>query len=236
MEHLYPITEVCKDLKITSRTLRYYEEEGLLRSIRTSNHSIRHYTEAEISRMKALLLLRSYGFPIKDIKELYRKDIALPLAMKEQEVRVTERIKANNNKLHCIERAITLLKEDLDIFHFDSSEESSAETNSKIEQESIALRCTEAIGKLNLTVLYNHLSRSARSVFIPQANLLAVLQDTYKLYGSFIKILGTEANNDTIHISIELKELECPFPIEYTFHGRYIVSIKVGNLIFDARS
>ena len=45
-EYLYDIADVCQKLNITSRTLRFYEEKGLIQSSRSDDSNRRKYTES----------------------------------------------------------------------------------------------------------------------------------------------------------------------------------------------
>lgn len=61
------IGEVAEQLKITVRTIRYYEEEELLEPHRT-NGGTRLYTEQNLARLKAILHLTENGFPLEVIR------------------------------------------------------------------------------------------------------------------------------------------------------------------------
>jgi len=61
------IGEVAELLKITVRTIRYYEEEELLKPHRT-NGGTRLYTKQHLSRLKAILHLTENGFPLEVIR------------------------------------------------------------------------------------------------------------------------------------------------------------------------
>jgi len=61
------IGEVAELLKITVRTIRYYEEEELLEPHRT-NGGTRLYTEQHLARLKAILHLAENGFPLEVIR------------------------------------------------------------------------------------------------------------------------------------------------------------------------
>lgn len=64
------ISDVAKNYHITKRTLRYYEEIGLLPEIRKDDSNYRCYDENSLVRLEQILLLREIGFHIQDIKEL----------------------------------------------------------------------------------------------------------------------------------------------------------------------
>jgi len=61
------IGEVAELLKITVRTIRYYEEEELLEPHRT-NGGTRLYTEQHLARLKAILHLTENGFTLEVIR------------------------------------------------------------------------------------------------------------------------------------------------------------------------
>ena len=63
------IGEVAELLGTTPRTLRFYEEEGLVAACRTPGGT-RLYSEGDVARFKAILRLAQAGMPISLIKEL----------------------------------------------------------------------------------------------------------------------------------------------------------------------
>ena len=67
---LYDITEVCKMVGTTSRTLRFYEEKGIIQSTTVGNSSRRQYTEEQLSLIKNVFILRTLGLSVKAIAEL----------------------------------------------------------------------------------------------------------------------------------------------------------------------
>ena len=65
----YKIGEVASKLATSIRTIRYYEEEGLLTSIRTPRGT-RLYSENHIARLRVILRLTKLGFSIEAIRKL----------------------------------------------------------------------------------------------------------------------------------------------------------------------
>lgn len=64
---LAKIGEVALKYNISSRTLRYWEEAGILSSIRLDN-GYRFYDDANITRIKQIIMLRKLRLPIRDIQ------------------------------------------------------------------------------------------------------------------------------------------------------------------------
>jgi len=63
----YKIGEVADFLGTTIRTIRFYEEEGLLQPLRTDGGT-RLYNERHISRLKSILHLAENGFSLGSIR------------------------------------------------------------------------------------------------------------------------------------------------------------------------
>lgn len=63
------IGEVADKLGTTTRTLRFYEEEGLVNPQR-SEKGTRLYCQADLERFKTVLLLAQLGIPIQQIRQL----------------------------------------------------------------------------------------------------------------------------------------------------------------------
>lgn len=68
------INEVSKKYGITKRSLRYYEEIGLLKSIRKGDSQSRYYDENAVNRLEQILLLRSVKFSIQEISSVLLSD------------------------------------------------------------------------------------------------------------------------------------------------------------------
>lgn len=68
---MYTIGDLARELDISTRTIRYYEERGLLRPQRTTNTQQRLYTPGDRVRLKLLLRARGLGFRLEDIRDLF---------------------------------------------------------------------------------------------------------------------------------------------------------------------
>jgi len=77
MQELRTITELTRRFDISARTLRYYEQIGLIESIRSETSAYRAYDEANIARLGQIILLRKLRIPLKQIVGLLRSDDAL---------------------------------------------------------------------------------------------------------------------------------------------------------------
>lgn len=67
---LQPITHVCRQYGVSTRTLRYYEQLGLLQSGRIPGYAYRAYDEETLARLQQILLLRKLRVPLRQIGEI----------------------------------------------------------------------------------------------------------------------------------------------------------------------
>lgn len=66
----YSINKLAKLAGISTRTLRYYDEFGLLSPARISSNHYRIYGENEIDRLQQILFYRELGVPLDEIKNI----------------------------------------------------------------------------------------------------------------------------------------------------------------------
>jgi DNA-binding transcriptional MerR regulator len=63
------ISDVASETGLTTSTLRYYEQEGLLRdAVDRASSSHRRYSESDVRWVAFITKLRSTGMPIRDIR------------------------------------------------------------------------------------------------------------------------------------------------------------------------
>lgn len=67
------IRQVSEEFSVTPRTLRYYEQIGLLESMRTEGGAYRVYDAASTERLRQILLLRRLRIPLRQIRDLLSK-------------------------------------------------------------------------------------------------------------------------------------------------------------------
>ena len=67
---LQTISQVSKLFGVSTRTLRYYEQIGLITPTRKENFSYRVYNDSTISRLRQIIVLRKLRIPLKQIEEI----------------------------------------------------------------------------------------------------------------------------------------------------------------------
>ncbi len=74
MEKVIGIGETARRYGISRRTLRYYEEVGVLDSIRRENSNYRYYGEAQLMRLEQILMLKNLGFTVTEANRILKSD------------------------------------------------------------------------------------------------------------------------------------------------------------------
>lgn len=68
---MYRIGKISELTGLTLRTIRYYEEQGLLTARRTSGGQ-RYYTDQDVVYIKRIIELKELGFSIDEIKHIVK--------------------------------------------------------------------------------------------------------------------------------------------------------------------
>jgi DNA-binding transcriptional MerR regulator len=71
MNELIKIKDMTGRYDVSARTLRYYEDMGLIASTRSEDYAYRLYDEAAVKRLEQVLILRKLNVSIKDIQRIF---------------------------------------------------------------------------------------------------------------------------------------------------------------------
>lgn len=71
MNELVKIKDLSAQYEVSARTLRYYEDMGLISSTRSTDYAYRMYDEDAVKRLKQILILRKLSIGIKDIQKIF---------------------------------------------------------------------------------------------------------------------------------------------------------------------
>ena len=72
MDNLTKIRDLSVQYGVSARALRYYEDMGLIESIRNDSYSYRLYDEVAVQRLEQILILRKLNISIKDIQRIFK--------------------------------------------------------------------------------------------------------------------------------------------------------------------
>jgi DNA-binding transcriptional MerR regulator len=106
------IQEVAEYLQVTHRTLRFYEDKGLIEPTRVG--STRVYSRKDVARMQLILRGKRLGFSIREIKEFLDLYDADPQHIEQNRLlrkKVRERLKLLAAQQAALEQTMVELKQ-----------------------------------------------------------------------------------------------------------------------------
>lgn len=228
---LYDITEVCKMLSTTSRTLRFYEEKGIIQSTTVGTSSRRQYTEEQLSLVKNVLVLRTLGLSVKAIAELQNSGTDLKEAVLSKRAEIYASIESRVREINLLNEALSALESGKNIFNEDWQISSAMDAKEK----EIARLCTDAILNGDDNVLYEHLSPRLAQ-YMPKEVYCVVRKDTLAPLGDFVSIEKTVADDrfsNKLYCFVRYTKLG--LKITYVFHGGKIDGLWLGYYDLNAR-
>lgn len=95
------LNEVIKQVDLSKRAIKFYEEKGLLKTKRDSN-GYRNYTDKDISLLKEISSYRKMGIGLSDIKEILNDKSVLKQILIEKKKEIT----ISQNELEALEEFI----------------------------------------------------------------------------------------------------------------------------------
>lgn len=113
--NLSTISEVSKNLSVSTRTLRYYEQIGLIESVKKDDYAYRTYDENTVRRLQQILILRKLRIPLKQIVLILKsEDIAESIdTFRQNLAEVDEEMTALSTIREIINSFITRLNENI---------------------------------------------------------------------------------------------------------------------------
>ena len=223
-KHLYDITEVCRMLGTTSRTLRFYEEKKIITSTTVGLSARRKYTEAQLLQIKNVLVLRSLGLSVKSITELQKEQSDLKNAVLSKRAEIYASIEAHIKEINLLNEAVYALELGKNIF--DGVWQSRSDAN--FEELEIARLCTDAIISNDDEFLYRHLS-SRLLQYMPKDVYSVARRDTLATLGDFLgidEIAADKKYSNKIFSKVRYSKLG--LMITFVFHAGKIDGLWLG--------
>lgn len=212
---LTTISEISRSMNISTRTLRYYEQIGLIESVKKEDYAYRSYNKETVRRLQQILVLRKLRIPLKQIALILQSEntAAIIDAFQQNLSEVDDEITALSTIRDIISTFITRLNEsihqDIKINMLDDTallEAVDALTVQRIplKEEKTAADLEVASEKLNKLT-----DRDVRIVYLPPATVAS------------IHIVGEQPETDTGDVLFEFirsNELRKFYP-EFRHYG-----------------
>lgn len=95
----YTINKLSNLAGVSSRTLRYYDEIGILKPLKTNHSGYRVYGDKEIVRLQQILFLRQFGLELNTISQILESDNFNMIEMLESHLLLLEQQKNEINAI-----------------------------------------------------------------------------------------------------------------------------------------
>ena len=118
------ISEVCKMLDTTSRTIRYYEQLGLIYSTRETPSAPRRLDAENIEQLRRILFLRKIGLSLDEIAIVCREKKDAAELIRSKSVVLSGQISALMERVKLLKRVIEAAEKNEDIYALDLQRES----------------------------------------------------------------------------------------------------------------
>ena len=108
---MYSTGKLSEISGVSSRTLRYYDEIGLLKPSFINESGYRYYDDNEVALLQQILFYKERGLDLQTIKEIiYRKNFDLYSALEEHLVSLEEEKKKIDRMINSVKLSIKSLK------------------------------------------------------------------------------------------------------------------------------
>lgn len=184
---LTDISEICEQFNVSSRTLRFYEEEGIIESTRSIESARRKYTPEQINRIREVLTLRNIGISVKEIKDYLKGNLSLKEIV---HLKKAEIIALIDSKMHVIEmlnQTLMAIDDEENIFDAKASHDTKYLQKETAMRMEIVQKCAQYIVQGAFGKLYPFFSKQLQA-YMPEAAFRAVWQDGITGGGKLLKI------------------------------------------------
>lgn len=180
--NLTDINDVCHMLGTTSRTLRYYEEKGIIQSISGNFQPRRKYSAEQIEHIKHVLILRALGLSISKIQQLQQGNIDLSVAISQHKAELTATVVAKAKELALLDEALATIEYGGNIFE-EKEQNDKVTVNRQIE---IANSFTDSFLNGDIDVCFGYFTDILKE-YLPQSAFRRVTSDVLRPLGRFVK-------------------------------------------------
>ena len=112
----YGIKDLSKLAGISTRTLRYYDQIGLLKPLKATATGYRIYGQAQVAILQQILFYKERGFDLKTIQKIiYEKDFDMLKAMEEHLLELEKQMAYTQALIQTVKKTIQCMKGDYEM-------------------------------------------------------------------------------------------------------------------------
>ena len=202
-QKLLDINTVCRMLGATSRTLRFYEEKGIIQSTVSPFSNRRQYSMEQLEQIKKVLVLRSLGLPVAEIKRLQQEKGDLGQAILERRAKVIASITSKTREIVLLNEALQIIEKGGDVF----APRKSAEVQRKERLRTVEA-FTDAFLAGELETCYSLFDEILQKAW-PFEDFVAGAKEILRPVGSYVSrgVRWTGYLPDTVYIELEYEKV-----------------------------
>lgn len=191
---LLDINTVCQMLGTTSRTLRFYEEKGIITSTEVPFSSRRHYSAEQVEHIKKVLVLRALGLSVAQIRKLQDGNVELSDAILEHKTELLASIVAKAKELRVLDDALATIEKGGCIYS--STDHAPIAPDMRLE---IARSFTDLFIKGEYDACFAYFSDMLQE-YMPLSAWKRVVSDTVKPLGGLLHVKEIECDSEVKNV------------------------------------
>ncbi len=108
---MFTIKQFSQLAHVTPRTLRYYDQIGLLKPDEIGNNGYRYYSDASLLKLQQILFYRELEIPLEQIKEIMgRQNFNLQAALEDHKHQLGKKIDRLNKLINTVDQTLKYIK------------------------------------------------------------------------------------------------------------------------------
>ena len=159
------ISEVCKELGTTSRTIRYYEQLGLIRTIRDGKNAPRRLDAKNTEQLRKILFLRKIGLSLDEILEIVRDGLDVAELLQTKSAEIKAEIAALHSRIRLLEKVTKAAENGDDIYAVELEASPQPEDAARCR---IAAQCTRLVVEQRFSEIPAFLAPKLRQFMAPE--------------------------------------------------------------------
>jgi DNA-binding transcriptional MerR regulator len=209
MNELKCIKEVCKMLDMTPRTIRYYEERGLVKTVRESKTAQRRLDKDNIERLRNIRFLRMIGLSLDEISGVIdSKEKAADLIFTKT-AELSAELSSLNERAAILRRVLAIVEKGGDIY---SADLSAPHTEDEAEIRRIGAECTRLLLERRFSEINQYLAADMNK--LPPSVYEALWDNHIQPCGKFISIGEQTLDGNKVKNRLHFEKLDVIVKIE----------------------
>lgn len=211
------IQDVCRRFQISSRTLRHWEEQGLISSIRIGTGATRAYHEFACEKLEKILFLKRLDLPLSVIREILEDGADMGAILREQRVYLSSRAAEMRKKITMLEKVLICIDADKDIFDFSIFRVAEEDAINPCDL-SVAKCFIDAVLKEDFETPQRYFGKRMAS-YLPPDILRYAWHEHVDPLGAFIAVEKTESKSNAVFISLCFEKGKAIVQLVFTEHN-----------------